>query len=74
VDGTITSIVARWNLSPFFGDFNGLTATLNFGGSCSCSGFGTGVLTPVPEPETYALMLAGLGGIVGFTRYRAKKA
>jgi hypothetical protein len=27
----------------------------------------------VPEPETYALMLAGLG-LIGFTRRRAAKA
>lgn len=31
------------------------------------------VLTPVPEPETYALMLAGLGLVGGFARRRKQK-
>lgn len=31
------------------------------------------VLTPVPEPETYALMLAGLGLLGGFVRRRKQK-
>jgi hypothetical protein len=31
------------------------------------------VTAPIPEPETYALMLAGLG-VVGFTARRRKQA
>ena len=35
--------------------------------------FARDVTTPVPEPETYALVLAGLGA-VGFTARRRRKA
>ena len=30
-------------------------------------------LVPVPEPETYAMLLAGLG-VLGFAGYRRKQA
>ncbi len=42
-------------------------------GSEGCSATPS-IPTAVPEPESYALMLAGLGVIVGFTRRRAKKS
>jgi Ice-binding-like/PEP-CTERM motif len=40
-------------------------------GGCSAT---PSIPTAVPEPESYALMLAGLSVIVGFTRRRAKKS
>jgi hypothetical protein len=48
---------------------NPLTPVL--GASCGVSAnAATGVFAPVPEPETYALMLAGLGAIVFTARRR----
>jgi hypothetical protein len=32
----------------------------------------SGFMTPVPEPETYAMLLAGLG-VVGFTARRRQR-
>lgn len=48
--------------------------TLTIGGTAGAGGASYGgnlVLTPIPEPETYALMLAGLG-IVGFMAARRR--
>jgi len=48
-----------------------LTVSGNAGSGASYGG--NVVLTPVPEPETYALMLAGLG-IVGFVAARRRSS
>ena len=63
------------------GAFNGLTGTSfqlivmgtvsGVGGGKGASYAGTLNVTPVPEPETYALMLAGLG-VMGFIAMRRK--
>jgi hypothetical protein len=41
------------------------------GGTISCVGDACGIVTSVPEPETYALMLMGLG-VVGFVGRRRR--
>lgn len=71
-------------------DFSGLTPGSGFGVdsitigmgynigstfSTITSGNGTlRVLSPVPEPETYAMLLAGLGSLIGVARRRKTKA
>ena len=60
IDGTTTS--------PFTLTVNGMT---NFAGA----GYhGTITVTAVPEPETYAMLLAGLGLMGGIARRRNNKA
>lgn len=84
VDGTVVSASQRLSLtagqfttygSPYFNGFTGLT-------SIKLSGTGTNnaryvgvdnvsfTITPVPEPETYALLLAGLGVVAAVARKR----
>jgi len=60
-------------LSGFTGVLAAGPYTLTIGGNAGsgASYGGNVVLTPVPEPETYALMLAGLG-IVGFVAVRRR--
>jgi hypothetical protein len=43
------------------------------GGTISCVGDSCGIVSGVPEPETYALMLVGLG-FVGFAANRRRRA
>lgn len=55
------------------GEYNGLGTSTN-GTNNDYLVWGVNVATPVPEPETYVLLLAGLG-LLGFAaRRRAKKA
>jgi hypothetical protein len=75
-----TSVITDTNGDRGLSDLLGggfLTATIMGDGSLSVSevGFAPTVLTaaPVPEPETYAMMLAGLG-LVGFAARRRKQA
>jgi hypothetical protein len=53
---------------PLNGDFSTFMFD-NFGGSISTDGVS---VSPVPEPETYALMLAGLA-VVGAAAKRQRK-
>ncbi len=60
-------------LAGFTGVLSAGAYTLTIGGNAGsgASYGGNVVLTPVPEPETYALMLAGLG-VVGFVAARRR--
>ena len=55
--------------------FNGIAKSIDFGGTADQTGFDNitfGSATPVvPEPETYALMLAGLGALGWLRRRRS---
>ena len=54
------------------GDANGLSSEEDSdGGSYSLISSLKGVTTPVPEPQTYALLLAGLG-VIGFVARRRR--
>lgn len=73
-NGTSVSLTgsAKYNQSA---DWGGITGILDANGS-QVTGWsvhsvtGVDLLTPVPEPETYALLLAGLAVIVGVVRSR----
>ena len=60
-------------LSGFTGTLAPGAYTLNISGNAGAGASygGNVVLTPIPEPETYALMLAGLG-VVGFMAARRR--
>ena len=61
-------------LSGFTGVLSPGAYTLRISGTAGAGGASYGgnvVLTPIPEPETYALMLAGLG-VVGFMAARRR--
>jgi len=60
-------------LSGFAGMLNPGVYSLTISGNAGtgASYGGNVVLTPIPEPETYALMLAGLG-VVGFVAARRR--
>ena len=61
-------------LSGFTGTLSPGAYSLRISGTTGTGGASYGgnvVLTPVPEPETYALMLAGLG-VVGFVAARRR--
>ena len=51
------------------GEINGAPGTYIFG----FSGVGGAPISPVPEPETYAMLLAGLGLMAGVARRRKKQ-
>ena len=58
-----------YNEYPTYGLFD----NFNFSDGSGSNGNGGngGVISPVPEPETYAMLLAGLG-LIGFITYRRK--
>jgi hypothetical protein len=54
------------------GEYTNSGATVNASLVSGLNGpFGIAVSAPVPEPSTYAMMLAGLG-LIGFIAYRRK--
>jgi hypothetical protein len=50
------------------------TKPLGAGGYAAALGWSTVNVTPVPEPETFALLLAGLGVLAGVARRRGQPA
>ncbi len=81
--GTVASLTPTWTTTTFSAaNIGGGTHTLSFSGMADgatyvdTSAFLDNVrmtVTPVPEPETYAMMLAGLG-LLGFMARRKKSA
>jgi hypothetical protein len=63
-----TSALLALQLDNFFVAYQGVTAhTLCL---CHQDGVGTGVVAPVPEPSTWAMMITGLGGLGAAMRRR----
>ena len=73
--GDPTGVYCNWSAVGV--EFNGIAKSVNFGGTANRVGFDNitfGSSTPVtsvPEPETYAMLLAGLG-LIGFSAQRRK--
>jgi hypothetical protein len=55
-----------------FANLSGSTVQGQFGAGTSAGGWSN--VTPVPEPETWAMMLAGLGLVAGMARRKRKPA
>jgi hypothetical protein len=73
-DFLLASTITGWDNLGF--SFNGLGAGLGWSFSRLDNGserlmLASNTLSPIPEPETYAMLLAGLG-ILGFTARRRK--
>jgi hypothetical protein len=73
-DGPSFSVPESWglNLPALAAGSYSLALAYNKSGSASASYAGTLEVTPVPEPETYAMMLAGLSA-VGFMARRRRQ-
>jgi uncharacterized protein (TIGR03118 family) len=71
-DGTPLEIDGLWALAPGNGGGAGSSAALYFTAGPGDESHGLfGVLTPVPEPSSALLLLAGLGGIAVLVRRRS---
>jgi hypothetical protein len=66
-----TSAGIDWNLFSNFGDMQALRSDTNPGGFAPGPSISMSV-TPIPEPETYAMLLAGLG-LLGFAARRRRQ-
>ncbi len=84
VDGSVTTFsLANWLLNSEEGNFSGVVSVMPFtsvvlseGTGCCQETFEMDNMkfaTPVPEPETYAMLLAGLG-LMGFVARRRRKS
>lgn len=73
-NGNITGAQQSWasTFSVTFNNFSSHEQLGNFMGEIGVGG--SSMLTPVPEPETYALLLAGLGVVGQVARRRRKGA
>jgi hypothetical protein len=68
--GLLTAVDGGFMADPYERfTMNGLTASYSFGGCHHCNAVtGVATLAPVPEPQTYAMLLAGLGLLVVYAR------
>ena len=67
-----TTSFAHFALSPLFTNLSSLSITMVGYQSSAYAAIDNLALAPVPEPETYAMMLAGLG-LLGFLGRRRKQ-